>query len=167
MTNKTALSILREDTKREAERLKARNGVLAAHARTLNAIHSKLLKVHATTPGANNFRLYAYSCGFAHYVYFQLDIDKLASLKDDVLIKALTRIEVAAGVEFRNSWDNNYGALPSRKFTANTLLVNDSGPTLNLEVSVQATVATEGPGCRRVKIGEKVRVEDVFEIQCE
>jgi len=100
MTTKTALSILREDTKREAERLKARNGVLACHARTLNAVHRKLLKVHATTPGANNFRLYAYSCGFAHYVYFQLDIDKLASLKDDVLIKALTRIEVAAGVEF-------------------------------------------------------------------
>lgn len=167
MTNKTALSILREDTKREAERLKARNGVLAAHARTLNAIHSKLLKVHATTPGANNFRLYAYSCGFAHYVYFQLDIDKLESLKDDVLIKALTRIEVAAGVEFRNSWDNNYSALPSRKFGANTSLQDADKPRLNIEVSVQATVATEGPGCRRVKIGEKVRVEDVFEIQCE
>lgn len=167
MTNKTALSILREDIKKEANNLKARNGVLAAHARTLNAIHRKLQKIVDTTPGSNYFGLYAYSCGFAHYVYFQLDIDKLESLKDDVLIKALTRIEVAAGVEFRNSWDNNYSALPSRKFTANTRLVNDSGPTLNLEVSVQATVATEGPGCRRVKIGEKVRVEDVFEIQCE
>lgn len=167
MTNRTALSILREDTKREIERLKARNSALACHARKLNDIHRKMRKILDTTPGANNFRLFAYSCGFAHYVYFQLDIDKLESLKDDVLIKALTRIEVAADVEFRNSWDNANSALPSRKFNASTRLVNDSGPTLHLEVSVQATVATEGPGCRRVKVGEKVRVEDVFEIQCE
>lgn len=167
MANQTALSILREDTKREVERLKARNGVLACHARKLNDTHRKMRKIFDTTPGANNFKLCAYSCGFSHYVYFQLDIDKLETLKDDVLIKALTRIEVAADVEFRNSWDNNYSALPSRKFTANTTLVNDSGPTLNIEVTVQATVATEGPGCRRVKVGEKLRVEDVYEIQCE
>ncbi len=167
MTNKTALSILREDTKREAECLKARNGVLACHARKLNAVHRKLQKIFDTTPNTDHFKMFAYSCGFAHYVCFSLDIDKLESLKDDVLIKALTRIEVAAGVEFRNSWDNNYSALPSRKFGANTSLQDVDKPRLNIEVSVQATVATEGPGCRRVKIGEKVRVEDVFEIQCE
>ena len=39
MTNKTALSIRREDTKREAERLKARNGVLSCHDRQLTAVH--------------------------------------------------------------------------------------------------------------------------------
>jgi hypothetical protein len=149
---------LRQDTLNEIRNTRTR-------AKTIHTYRAQINKIMRTLRSINpdGARVLGYSGGTKAFILFKLDITGLESLKEKRLIKSLERIERATGGTFGYTYDPQYNALPTREFR----LTVKPHFTLELEVCVTAMVKADAPGCRRVKVGENVRIDAVYEIQCD
>lgn len=155
-----ASSQLRQDAIRDAKNARLRQQTIHAHKATINKIMRAL---RAASP--DGARVYAYG-GATTDIVFKLDIYDLESFKDKQLIKALERIERASGVVFDRTWDWTHTLNPQREIRGTTRLYKGAH-TLCVDIAVNAMIKDNSPGCKRVKVGERVHVEPVYEIQCE
>lgn len=157
MKYQPASTQLRQDALNDAKNARLRQQCLHVNRVLLNRIMRTLRAINA-----DGARVYAYG-GALPDVVFKLDIPMLDGFKDKRLIKALERVERAAGCEFDKTWDSSWSATPAREFRATFRVAG----RMSVEIAVNAMVKADAPTCRRVKVGEKVRVEEVFEIQCD
>ena len=148
---------LRQDALNDAKNARLRQQCLHANRTYLNKVMRTLRAINA-----DGARVYAYG-GALPDVVFKLDIPTLDGFKDKRLIKALERVERAAGCQFDRTWDSSWSATPAREFRATFRYQG----RINIDICVNAMVKADAPTCRRVKVGERVHVEPVFEIQCD
>lgn len=157
MKYQPASTQLRQDALNDAKNARLRQQCLHLHRAYLNKVMRTLRAINA-----DGARVYAYG-GALPDVVFKLDIPMLDGFKDKRLIKALERVERAAGCQFDRTWDSSWSATPAREFRSTFRVAG----RMSVEIAVTAMVKADAPTCRRVKVGEKVRVEEVFEIQCD
>jgi len=157
MKYQPASTQLRQDALNDAKNARLRQQCLHANRVLLNKVMRAL---RAISP--DGARVYAYG-GALPDVVFKLDIPMLDGFKDKRLIKALERIEHAAGCQFDRTWDSSWSATPAREFRSTFRVAG----RMSVEIAVTAIIKADAPTCRRVQVGEKVRVEPVYEIQCD
>ena len=157
MKYQPASTQLRQDALNDAKNARLRQQCLHANRAYLNKVMRTLRAINA-----DGARVYAYG-GALPDVVFKLDIPMLDGFKDKRLIKALERVERAAGCQFDRTWDSSWSATPAREFRATFRYQG----RMSVDICVNAMVKADAPTCRRVQVGERVHVEPVFEIQCD